>query len=156
MRNPLIYENVSVETFPAHNENLCRPRGRRDVSGGATGFRQGRVFGGTRTRLFFGGPQVRALENSASVCPRGPLRVRAVLPSAGDGPPSPWPRRGSRYDLARLYRLRRRVIVDGRQGGSFVRPHSAYIRITRSIALAQTSQNDRGLRLNMMQSTSGR
>jgi hypothetical protein len=61
----------------------------------------------------FGCPQVRALENSASVCLRGTLRVRAGLPSAGDGPPSPWPRRGSRYDLARLYRLRRRVIVDG-------------------------------------------
>ena len=34
--------------------------------------------------------------------------------------------------------------------------HSAYIPITRSIACAQTAQNDFGLRLNMMQSTSGR
>ena len=36
------------------------------------------------------------------------------------------------------------------------RSYSAYIRIIRSIARAQTSQKDFGLRLNMMQSTSGR
>ena len=34
--------------------------------------------------------------------------------------------------------------------------HSTYIRITRSMARAQTAQKVFGLRLNMMQSTSGR
>src|SRR4051794_32762217 len=34
IRNRPVHDDVPVETFPAHNENLRRPWGRRDVSAG--------------------------------------------------------------------------------------------------------------------------
>jgi len=56
----------------------------------------------------------------------------AGLPSGGDAPPSPWPRRGSRYDLARLYRLRRRIFPDRRAHRSS--PSSPYSLLSASSA----------------------
>jgi hypothetical protein len=98
---------------PGRNENLA------DTTGTAVRLRRGNAAPAVKDVRGHTGVVVIAVFRSrlrrktASACPRWTLRVRAGLPSAGDGPPSPWPRIGSRYDLARLYRLRRRGVSGG-------------------------------------------
>jgi hypothetical protein len=63
-------------------------------------------FGGIRVS-----PVLSILKGPGTL-PRSHVALAVCEPSAGDVTPSPSPSTGSRYDLSRLYSLRRRVIAD--------------------------------------------
>jgi len=107
----------AVETGQVVTRTLRRPRGRRSVSaGGQAGPNpRGSAWAPRRAASPFPTPRHpqcddgMTTETTASARPRTSYPTGAACPT-GDAPPSPWPPKRSRYDLGRLYRLRRRSV----------------------------------------------
>jgi hypothetical protein len=108
-----------VSFSPSRDQEISAEGGRdapRPIENAWQATDEARLFAGQAAGSTPSCPPVRLLPKGPGTLLRSRRALGARQPSAGDVTPSPWPTPGSRYDLSRLYCLRRRVMADGPRG----------------------------------------